>query len=281
MKYGKSLVCAVLLSAATVGCIFPACKGKDKSDVANNGTQVEDSVVEDVVEEEVIESPSNPQPEPQPQPVEVKAQYVIITADSVNIRSGAGTNYSVLGSAEKNTLYAILGKSGSWYKTYYKNKIAYISDKYCKVTELAKSQKDVIEEVILFGYQCLGEKYVYGAVRYIDSKGNRIQGFTTSKFDCSSLMQYIFKCGANINLRENTRTQIYQGTAVKGSDLRRGDLLFFTNDARKNNTGIERVGHVALYLGNNYILHTASDYAKIETVSDKRWSYFIQAKRML
>ena len=280
MKYGKSLVCAVLLSVATAGCVFPACKGKDKSEGSNNGTQVED-VIEDVVEEEVIESPSNPQPEPEPQPVEIKAQYVKITADSVNIRSGAGTNYSVLGSAEKNTLYAIIGKEGSWYKTYYKNKIAYVSDKYCKATEMAKSQKSAVEEVIQFGYQCLGEKYVYGAVRYIDANGNKIKGFTTSKFDCSSLMQYIFKCGANINLRENTRTQIYQGNAVKGSDLQRGDLLFFTNDARKYNTGVERVGHVALYLGNNYILHTASDYAKIETVSDKRWSYFIQAKRML
>jgi cell wall-associated NlpC family hydrolase len=58
-------------------------------------------------------------------------------------------------------------------------------------------------------------------------------------------------------------------------------LLFFTNDSRKDNKGIERVGHVALYLGDNLILHTASDYAKIEEISTKRWSYFIQAQRMV
>ena len=79
----------------------------------------------------------------------------------------------------------------------------------------------------------------------------------------------------------NTRTQVVQGEKVKEGQLRRGDVMFFTNDSRYNNTGIERVGHVALYLGDNYILHTASDYAVIEEISAKRWSYFIVAKRFL
>ena len=77
-----------------------------------------------------------------------------------------------------------------------------------------------------------------------------------------------------------TRTQVVQGTTVKDG-LKRGDLMFFTNSSRKNNTGVERIGHVALYLGGNYILHTASDYAKIEQISSTRWSYFIQAQRMI
>ena len=77
----------------------------------------------------------------------------------------------------------------------------------------------------------------------------------------------------------NTRTQVKQGTKVKSGDLQRGDLMFFTNASRYYKTGIERVGHVALYLGDNYILHTASDYAKIEQISSTRWSYFLEARR--
>ena len=50
--------------------------------------------------------------------------------------------------------------------------------------------------------------------------------------------------------------------------------------SRKDKVGVERVGHVALYLGDNWILHTASDYAKIEQISAKRWSYFIQGQRI-
>ena len=57
--------------------------------------------------------------------------------------------------------------------------------------------------------------------------------------------------------------------------------MFFTNESRKDKTGVERIGHVAMYLGDNLILHTASDYAKIEQISSVRWSYFIQAQRMI
>ena len=57
--------------------------------------------------------------------------------------------------------------------------------------------------------------------------------------------------------------------------------MFFTNASRKNNVGVERIGHVAMYLGDNYILHTASDYAKIEQISSTRWSYYIQTQRII
>ena len=92
-------------------------------------------------------------------------------------------------------------------------------------------------------------------------------------------MQYLFYEGAGVLLGTTTRTQVLQGQAVQS--LQRGDLLFFTNASRKNLTGIERVGHVGLYLGNNYMLHTSSDYAKIEKISAARWDYFIKARRVL
>ncbi|MGN0823564.1 MAG: NlpC/P60 family protein [Candidatus Coproplasma sp.] len=214
-------------------------------------------------------------------PKPAKAEYIKINADSVNIRSGAGTNYSVLGVAEKNSVYIYEGRSGSWIKTSYKHKTAYISANYCTLTYMDASENKKVEAVISEGAKCLGVPYVYGATRYLDENGKRISSFNKNQFDCSSLMQYIFKLGADVNLKLNTRTQIYQGTTVKKSEIRRGDLLFFTNDARKNNVGIERVGHVALYLGDNYILHTSSDYARIEQISTKRWGYYIQAQRIL
>lgn len=225
----------------------------------------------------VIEEPNPPVEEPKP----VMAEYFTVKGDSVNLRSGAGTSFSILGVADKNNVYVYAGRNGKWIKTTYKNKTAYISADYCSLFYMEASENSLVESVILEGGKYLGVPYVYGATRYLDENGKRISSFTSTKFDCSSLMQYIFKLGANVNLKLNTRTQIYQGTTVKKSQIKRGDLLFFTNDARKNNTGIERVGHVALYLGDNYILHTASDYARIEQISSKRWSYYIQAQRIL
>lgn len=207
------------------------------------------------------------------------AQYVRCTGNSVNLRSGAGTDYTVVGTAEKNTSYAVIGKSGSWYKTYYRGKTAYIYASYTAVFTVEKSANESVEKVIAEGYKLIGVPYVYGAVRFHDGKGKLLKGFSEQKFDCSSLVQYIFYKGAGKLLDVNTRTQIKQGTYVSAKNIKRGDLLFFTNDSREHLTGIERVGHVALYLGNNYILHTASDYARIEKISASRWDHYIEARR--
>lgn len=216
-----------------------------------------------------------------PEPQTATVSYIKVTGDGVNIRKGAGTSYASVGVAEKDTLYALLASSNGWYKTYYKNTAVYISAKYCEIVEIESSENDDIESVIAEGTRYMGVTYVYGATRYHDGTGKLLSGFTNTAFDCSSLMQYIFKKGAGINLQVNTRTQVYQGETVSKASLKRGDLIFFTNDSRKNNTGVERIGHVALYLGDNLILHTASDYAKIEEISSKRWSYYIQAQRMI
>ena len=215
------------------------------------------------------------------QPVKEKAQYIRLTGDSVNLRSGAGTGYKVLTSSKEDTMYALIEKTGNWYKTYYRNQVAYISTSYAAVLSLEKSDKDKVENVIAEGYKLLGTPYVYGAVRLHDGNGKMLSNFSVHKFDCSSLIQYIFYTGANKLLNVNTRTQVKQGTFVKKSELQRGDCIFFTNEERQYNTGIERVGHVALYLGDDYILHTASDYARIEKMTAKRWRFYIEARRFL
>ena len=78
-----------------------------------------------------------------------------------------------------------------------------------------------------------------------------------------------------------TRTQVVQGKFVARANLQRGDCIYFTNETRAHLTGINRVGHVAVYLGDNYILHTASDYARIEKISAARWKYYIETRRFI
>lgn len=226
--------------------------------------------------------PTIPEEEPETEPEQQYKQYVTLTTSGVNIRGGAGTGYTSLGSADKDNGYLYLGEENGWYKVYYKNRVAYISKKYATVTSMPASDNEKVESVIYEGGKLLGTTYVYGATRYHDGKGNKLKGFTLSAFDCSSLMQYMFYMGADGHLLAvTTRTQVVQGKTVAKGDLQRGDLMFFTNAQRYNKTGVERIGHVALYLGDNLILHTASDYARIEQISSTRWKYFIQAQRMI
>ena len=282
---------AAFATAATFsGCVAPKTNKPHDEDYEISGQLPGEDINNPGGELNVPEQPNQPEVETPPAveeptvpsvtPTVKTVAYIAVNTQGVNLRSGAGTSYAVRGTAEKSTLYALNGQTGDWYKTGYKNKTAYLSSKYCQTLEMTASKDDRIEAVIAEGTKLLGTAYVFGAVRYHDGAGHLLKNFIATEFDCSSLMQYIFYTGAHVNLQVNTRTQIYQGKTVKKSELRRGDLMFFTNASRKNNTGVERVGHVALYLGDNWILHTASDYAKIEQITPTRWSYFIQGQRI-
>ncbi|MFF4335946.1 C40 family peptidase [[Kitasatospora] papulosa] len=62
-------------------------------------------------------------------------------------------------------------------------------------------------------------------------------------FDCSGLTQWAYaQAGADIT--RTTFTQINQGTRIARSQLKPGDLVFFSNTS-----------HVGLYAGNNTVLH--------------------------
>lgn len=282
VKNIAALCAAVALSVTMCGCGAATASREDDDFAAELPGEDIELPNEEPVEQPEPEFPAIelPKPDPEPEPPKVETvNYISVNSDGVNIRSGSGVSYPVVGTAERKTLYAMLGEIDGWYKTYYKNKTAYISKKYCVVVEMESAEEDV-EAVIAEGTKCLGVPYVYGAVRLHDGSGRMLSGFTKNAFDCSSLMQYMFYNGADKLLQVNTRTQIKQGTTVSKAQLKRGDLIFFTNASRKNNKGLERVGHVAIYLGDNYILHTASDYAKIEQISSTRWSYYIQTQRM-
>lgn len=287
LKSALALVLALAFTAPTLS-LFAHTGNGDNDQLLNPPQSSENTeiVIPDPNDPNDPPSSVQPQPEPEPEPEPdlpkiSYAEYIRCTGDGVNIRAGAGTNFATLGQAERGENYAVVGKSGGWYKTYYRGKTAYIYASYAAVLSIEQSDNEAVESVIEEGYKLIGVPYVYGAVRFHDGKGKLLGGFTTQKFDCSSLVQYIFYKGAGKLLQVNTRTQVKQGKYVAKKDLQRGDCIFFTNAERKHLSGIERIGHVALYLGNNYILHTASDYARIEKISSTRWSYYVEARRFI
>ncbi|MDE5593767.1 MAG: C40 family peptidase, partial [Clostridiales bacterium] len=202
------------------------------------------------------------------------------TASSLNVRKGAGTSYAIVDTLDKGDMVMPVSKADGWYEIQYLGGIAYVSASYVEEATFDKAN-DKIEQVIAEGKKLLGIPYVYGAQRYHFGNGSLNSAYDGKSYDCSSLMQYIFKIGANVNLAMTSREQSLQGKEIARQDIRRGDLLFFTNASRFNNTGLERIGHVALYLGDNMILHTASDHAVIEPISATRSSYFITARRLI
>jgi murein DD-endopeptidase len=71
-----------------------------------------------------------------------------------------------------------------------------------------------------------------------------------SGFDCSGLVQYSYR-QAGVDLPHNTDAQRKVSRPVALSSLRRGDLLFFDLEGKKNS-------HVGIYLGDGRFVHAPS-----------------------
>ena len=83
----------------------------------------------------------------------------------------------------------------------------------------------------------VGKPYKYG-------------GASPSGFDCSGLIYYSFR-QAGVALPHSTEQQRKQGRMIKVAELRRGDLLFFDQEGKKNS-------HVGIYLGAGAFVHAPS-----------------------
>ena len=76
-------------------------------------------------------------------------------------------------------------------------------------------------------------------------------------FDCSGFVQYVF--GRNsVNLPRTSRQQATAGRALAArvDSLKPGDLMLFSSQ------GV-RIDHVAIYVGNNRMLHSSAGAAKV------------------
>ena len=75
--------------------------------------------------------------------IERKKTYILINASSLRVRSGAGTNYTAIGSVEKNDMLSYQGQKGSYYITTYKEKQAFVHKDYCTLVEFELSSDKI------------------------------------------------------------------------------------------------------------------------------------------
>ena len=110
--------------------------------------------------------------------------------------------------------------------------------------------------------QQLGKPYVWG------NEG-------PNSFDCSGLVQYIYKNALGKDLPRVSYDQSKVGQAVSREDLQVGDLVFFDT----MNKGI--VSHVGIYIGNNEFIHAANSKKGVikSTLTGYYDKKFINARR--
>jgi len=127
-----------------------------------------------------------------------------------------------------------------------------------KVNQSNYIPKSTIKYISVDATKYVGIPYVYG--------GNSLKGI-----DCSALTQRIYQDN-EVWIARTSKLQSKMGKVVKFEDKRVGDILVFRN--RSNS----KIGHVAIYVGDNKILHAVSKGVKIDSIGNKRWEKYYKKR---
>lgn len=126
------------------------------------------------------------------------------------------------------------------------------------------------ESVVKTALQYLGARYSSGAMG-------------PYAFDCSGFTSFVYK-QENVPILRDSRSQFTQGTPIaRISDLKKGDLVFFTGRGRSRS-----VGHVGIVTdvdpsGNNFsFVHAATGGVKISDSNEPYYSRrYVGARRIV
>ena len=103
------------------------------------------------------------------------------------------------------------------------------------------------QELMLHSLGLIGTPYKWGG------------STTATGFDCSGMIQFVYKNALNVNLPRTARDMAAASRKIPDSRLKAGDLVFF------NTGGAHRYSHVGLYIGNGEFIHAPSSGKTIKT----------------
>lgn len=97
-----------------------------------------------------------------------------------------------------------------------------------------------------------------------------------SGFDCSGLVNHVYREALGIALPRTSRQLASVGAAVAETDLRPGDLVFFNTRGAPNS-------HVGIYLGDGRFIHAprARSLVRIDRLDDPAYERLFEGARRL
>lgn len=184
----------------------------------------------------------------------------IVSTDRLNAREQPTQDSKIWTQISNNERYPVTEQLDGWVGIELDTSTAYVSTDYVDVRyalpEAVKfspldGNQSLRNKMVNYGLQFVGNRYVWG--------GNDPH----TGADCSGFVKYVYSHVAGVTLPRTSREQARQGTPVKSSQMRPGDLIFYTN---RGGT----VNHVAMYIGNGQIVHAASRRSGIKIST---WNY--------
>ena len=190
----------------------------------------------------------------------VSAQYIsldgtvpeegMVLATTLNVRSGAGTSYSKVGTLRVGQTVTLLGKTGDWYKISTDKLSGYVAAQYITSLEDMTSSP-VGTAAAAMAVSLLGSRYVYGSAG-------------PSAFDCSGLSYYIYKQLGYTLQRGSSGQYNNNGTFVSLSQAEPGDLIFFFDPRFDGSGGRLPTTHMGIYVGNGQFIHASTTTYRVQ-----------------
>ena len=221
---------------------------------------------------------TTPETQEQPEAQEPQTKTMYVNSQTVNVRSAASQEASVVTQLSINTQVTVISEQNGWAEVTYNGGNGYIASNLLSETisqtsrgsstprtgitdtidkqtdnsstnnnqELNDSSSNVSTsskgaDVLAYAMQFVGYPYVYG-------------GSSTSGFDCSGFTQYVYK-HFGVTLNRTAAAQSSNGTAVSRSNLQPGDLVMFGSP----------INHVGIYAGGGRIVHAANPSRGVTT----------------
>ena len=181
--------------------------------------------------------------------LQVAELMAIVSTDRLNAREQPTQDSKIWTQISNNERYPVTEQLDGWVGIELDTSTAYVSTDYVDVRyalpEAVKfspldGNQSLRNKMVNYGLQFVGNRYVWG--------GNDPH----TGADCSGFVKYVYSHVAGITLPRTSREQARQGTPIKSSQMRPGDLIFYAN-------GGGTVNHVAMYIGNGQIVHAAAE----------------------
>lgn len=199
----------------------------------------------------------------------VSAQYIsldgaaaregLVLASSLNVRSGAGTSCSRIGSVRMGSTVTILDEANGWYKISSGSLTGYVSGEYIAVLD-DLSSSPVGAAAAAMAMSLVGSRYVYGSA-----------GPTT--FDCSGLAYYIYKQLGYSIARGSSGQYQNSGRFVTMSEMEPGDLIYIFDPKFDGSGGTLPTTHMGIYVGNGQFVHASTTTYRVQ-YDDVYGSYY-------
>ena len=179
-----------------------------------------------------------------------------VNTEELNVRRGPGVEFEAITQITTNERYEVVGEENGWTQIELASgETAYVSSDYVVVEyslleavkfEPISAATQFRLNIVNYALQFIGNPYVWGGTN------------PWTGADCSGYMQSVMAT-FGITLPRVSRQQAGAGVAVSLENLQPGDLVFYGTG------GV--VNHVAMYIGNEQIVHAISESRGIDITS--------------